>query len=174
MLATKLFKVFLEARDQSFAKVGGIVDDWRPHHDPLVGTIAAFTASLEPESAILTAVDWTLVAVLGAEGRRSSRPTGGARFAFTCHLQEAGVCISMDGRGRSMDNSFVEWLRRSLKYEAIYLHEILDGFTERRVIGKWVGLYNNRGRTRRWLHAFRWIMQLVSRDANGDPWGLID
>ena len=49
-------------------------------------------------------------------------------FAFTGRLQAAGIRISMDGRGRCMDNIFIERLWRSLKYEAIYLHEIADGF----------------------------------------------
>ena len=50
-------------------------------------------------------------------------------FAFTGRLQAAGIRISMDGRGRCMDNIFIERLWRSLEYEAIYLHEIADGFT---------------------------------------------
>ena len=63
-------------------------------------------------------------------------------FAFTARLREAGIRISMDGRGRCMDNIFIERLWRSLKYEAVYLHEIADGFTARRVIGEWIGFYN--------------------------------
>ena len=63
-------------------------------------------------------------------------------MAFTARLQAAGVCISMDGRGRFMDNIFIEWLWRSLKYEAIYLHEIADGLTARRLIRDWVRSYN--------------------------------
>ena len=63
-------------------------------------------------------------------------------FAFTGRLQEAGVRISMDGRGRFMDNIFIERLWRSLKYEAIYLHEITDGLTARRLIRDWVVFYN--------------------------------
>ena len=50
-------------------------------------------------------------------------------FAFTGRLQASGIRVSMDGRGRCMDNIFIERLWRSLKYEAIYLHEIADGFT---------------------------------------------
>ena len=50
--------------------------------------------------------------------------------------------ISMDGRGRFMDNIFIERLWRSLKYEAIYLHEIADGLTARRLIRDWVVFYN--------------------------------
>jgi putative transposase len=53
-------------------------------------------------------------------------------------LKEAGVAISMDGRGRCMDNIFIERLWRSLKYEAVYLHEVTDGFVAERVIGEWI------------------------------------
>ena len=43
--------------------------------------------------------------------------------AFTSRLESAGVAISMDGRGRWMDNVFVERLWRTLKYEYLYLHD---------------------------------------------------
>ncbi len=62
---------------------------------------------------------------------------------FTGVLRQAGVAISMDGRGRYMDNIFIERLWRSLKYEAIYLHELTDGFAARRVIGEWMNFYNS-------------------------------
>ena len=41
-------------------------------------------------------------------------------LAFTSRLEAAGIRISMDGRGRALDNVFVERLWRSVKYEAIY------------------------------------------------------
>ena len=41
-----------------------------------------------------------------------------------------------------MDNIFIERPWRSLKYEAIYLHELTDGFRAERVIGDWIGFYN--------------------------------
>lgn len=63
-------------------------------------------------------------------------------LAFTGALQDAGVAISMDGRGRFMDNIFIERLWRSLKYEAVYLHELTDGFKAERVIAEWIGFYN--------------------------------
>ena len=44
-------------------------------------------------------------------------------LAFTSRLQQAGIRISMDGRGRALDNVFVERLWRTVKYEHIYLHE---------------------------------------------------
>jgi len=62
--------------------------------------------------------------------------------AFTGVLKDAEITISMDGRGRYMDNIFIERLWRSLKYEAVYLHELTDGFRADRVIGEWIGFYN--------------------------------
>jgi len=63
-------------------------------------------------------------------------------FEFTGTLKDSGVAISMDGRGRYMDNIFIERLWRSLKYEAVYLHELTDGFKAERVIRDWIGFYN--------------------------------
>ena len=57
-------------------------------------------------------------------------------------LKNAGVAISMDGRGRCMDNIFIERLWRSLKYEAVYLHELADGFAAQRAIAKWLNFYD--------------------------------
>ncbi len=57
-------------------------------------------------------------------------------------VKDAGIRISMDGRGRCMDNIFIERLWRSLKYEAIYLHELTDGFKAERVIRDWIDFYN--------------------------------
>ena len=50
----------------------------------------------------------------------------GAQFtsdAFADRVLTAGVTFSMDGRGRFLDNIFIERLWRSLKYEAVYLYE---------------------------------------------------
>jgi putative transposase len=63
-------------------------------------------------------------------------------FDFTSMLKRAEVTISMDGRGRCMDNIFIERLWRSLKYEAVHLHELTDGFHAERVIGDWIEFYN--------------------------------
>jgi len=43
--------------------------------------------------------------------------------AFTERLEDAGIQVSMDGRGRALDNIFIERLWRSLKYEDIYLRD---------------------------------------------------
>ena len=61
---------------------------------------------------------------------------------FTGLLKDHKIQISMDGRGRCMDNIFIERLWRSLKYEAVYLHELDNGFTAKRVIKNWFRFYN--------------------------------
>jgi putative transposase len=63
--------------------------------------------------------------------------------AFTGTLAAAGVRISMDGRGRWMDNVFIERLWRSLKYEDIYLKGYADGREARTGIGLWMAFYNS-------------------------------
>jgi len=65
-------------------------------------------------------------------------------YDFTGVLKDAEITISMDGRGRCMDNIFIERLWRSLKYEAVYLHELTDGFKAKRVIDDWLNFYNNK------------------------------
>ena len=62
--------------------------------------------------------------------------------AWITTLTEAGVRISMDGRGRYLYNIFIERLWRSLKQEAIYLEEIIDGFQARKVVKDWMAFYN--------------------------------
>jgi putative transposase len=63
---------------------------------------------------------------------------------FTGMLQDAGVRISMDGRGRWMDNVFIERLWRSLKYECVYLHAFETGSDLRAGLSWWIGYYNAR------------------------------
>ena len=63
---------------------------------------------------------------------------------FTGVLIKAGVQISMDGRGRWMDNVFIERLWRSLKYEDIYLKGYADGREARAGIGDYFAFYNER------------------------------
>lgn len=63
-------------------------------------------------------------------------------FAFTSVLREAEVRISMDGRGRWMDNVFIERLWRSLKYECVYLHAFETGSELKAGLGRWITYYN--------------------------------
>ena len=50
--------------------------------------------------------------------------------------------ISMDGRGRNLDNVFIVRLWRYLKQQAIYFEEISGGFEARRVVKNWMTFYN--------------------------------
>ena len=50
----------------------------------------------------------------------------------------------MDGRGRSMDNVFIERLWRSLKYEDVYLKGYADGREAKAGIASWMAFYNLR------------------------------
>ena len=59
-------------------------------------------------------------------------------------LSKAEIRISMDGRGRWMDNVFIERLWRSLKYEDIYLKGYADGREAKAGIASWVAFYNTR------------------------------
>ncbi len=64
--------------------------------------------------------------------------------AFTGALASAGVRISMDGRGRWMDNVFIERLWRSLKHEDIYLKGYADGREAHAGVAAWFALHNTR------------------------------
>ena len=89
---------------------------------------------------------------------------------FTDVLKDAKVTISMDGRGRCLDNVFIERLWRSMKYEAVYLHELTDGFVAQRVIGEWIGFYNTErphsaldGRTPAEAYWARWPVDMMDK-----------
>ena len=69
----------------------------------------------------------------------------GAQFTsvvFTGRLEAAGVRISMDGRGRALDNVFVERLWRTVKYEDIYLKEYGSMGEAQRGLGTYFSFYN--------------------------------
>ena len=64
-------------------------------------------------------------------------------LALTGVLRNHGIRLSMDGKGRFMDNIFVERLWRSLKYEEVYL-KAYDGVADARAgITAWVTFYND-------------------------------
>ncbi|MGO4855663.1 IS3 family transposase [Phaeovulum sp. W22_SRMD_FR3] len=64
-------------------------------------------------------------------------------FAWTDQLKRSGTQISMDGKGRCLDNIFIERLWRSLKYECVYLHAWETGSQARAGIGRWITFYNH-------------------------------
>jgi len=61
---------------------------------------------------------------------------------FTGVLSRHEVTISMDGKGRCMDNVFIERLWRSLKYEEVYLHAYGNVAAAKAGIGAWLVFYN--------------------------------
>ena len=61
---------------------------------------------------------------------------------FTGVLKAHDIKISMDGRGRFVDNIFIERLWRSLKYEDVYLHAYATGTEAREGISQWFAKYN--------------------------------
>ena len=70
----------------------------------------------------------------------------GSQFSsreFTQVLQDRGVKISMDGKGRYSDNIFVERLWRTVKYEEVYLKAYVNAVEARRELGACFRFYNN-------------------------------
>jgi putative transposase len=69
----------------------------------------------------------------------------GAQFtsrAFTEQLQKGGIRISMDGRGRALDNVFVERLWRTVKDEEVYLRDYLSVWDARQSLARYFAFYN--------------------------------
>lgn len=69
----------------------------------------------------------------------------GSQFTSDAYLEaveSAGVDVSMDGRGRWMDNRFIERLWRSVKHEDIYLQDYGNGLEARRGLSRWFENYN--------------------------------
>jgi putative transposase len=62
---------------------------------------------------------------------------------YTQRLEAAGVQISMDGRGRALDNIFTERFWRSLKYKEIYLHDYGSPREARQGIARYIGFSNH-------------------------------
>jgi putative transposase len=69
----------------------------------------------------------------------------GAQFTsveFTARLEAAGIQISMDGRGRALDNIFVERLWRTVKYEEVYLKDYGTPREAMQGLAQFFGRYN--------------------------------
>lgn len=63
--------------------------------------------------------------------------------AFTDRLEQAGVRVSMDGRGRAFDHSFIERLWRSVKYEDVYLHDYETVLSLEAGLNRYFSFYNH-------------------------------
>jgi len=90
---------------------------------------------------------WEKALAAGNQAPKISNTDQGAQFTseeFLEAVESAGVQVSMDGRGRWMDNRFIERLWRSVKHEDIYLHDYLDGLEAGRGLARWFADYNER------------------------------
>jgi len=66
---------------------------------------------------------------------------------FTCedwieHMTKEGIIVSMDGKGRALDNIFIERFWRSLKYDYVYLHPANDGLELYQGLKDYINYYN--------------------------------
>ena len=87
---------------------------------------------------------WTAALASGRQPLISNTDQG-SQFTSEAYLEAVeavGVDVSMDGRGRWIDNRFIERLWRSVKQEDIYVQDYADGLTAQRGLGRWFGQYN--------------------------------
>jgi putative transposase len=88
---------------------------------------------------------WEAALRVGRQAPLISNTDQGSQFTsplFIDAVESAGVDVSMDGRGRWLDNRFIERLWRSVKYEDIYLQDYGDGLAAGRGLGRWFDGYN--------------------------------
>jgi putative transposase len=88
---------------------------------------------------------WEAALRAGRQAPLISNTDQGSQFTspmFIDAVESAGVDVSMDGRGRWIDNRFIERLWRSAKYEDIYLQDYGDGLAAGRGLGRWFDGYN--------------------------------
>jgi putative transposase len=87
---------------------------------------------------------WTAAVATGRQPLISNTDQG-SQFTSDAYLdavESAGVDVSMDGRGRWIDNRFIERLWRSVKQEDIYVQDYGDGLTAQRGLTRWFAEYN--------------------------------
>jgi putative transposase len=95
------------------------------------------------------AIEFVLAAVDGALLRSKPRiwnSDQGSHFTspqYVERLQEASVQISMDGKGRALDNIFTERLWRTIKYEEVYLHDYITPRVARQGLTRYLEFYNH-------------------------------
>jgi putative transposase len=88
---------------------------------------------------------WEAALRAGRQAPLISNTDQGSQFTspmFIDAVESAGVNVSMDGRGRWLDNRFIERLWRSVKYEDIYLQDYGGGLDAGRGLGRWFDGYN--------------------------------
>ncbi len=85
-------------------------------------------------------------------------------------LKAAGIKISMDGKGRFLDNIFIERLWRSLKYECVYLHAWSGGREAKAGIGKWIKFYNTQRPHKVHCGQTPYVAYWKNRNQNNHDW----
>ena len=88
---------------------------------------------------------WERALVQGRRPPDIANTDQGSQFTSLAYIEaveSAGAAVSMDGRGRWIDNRFIERLWRSVKYEDVYLRDYLDGLELGRGLGRWFAHYN--------------------------------
>jgi putative transposase len=143
------------AQSDRYAAEPGLGDGHHLHPDArgfgyLAGVVDWFSRRvLAWRLSITLSADFCVEALEEALGRHG-RPeifnsNQGAQFTsvdFIKVLKDAGISISMDGKGAWRDNVFVERLWRTVKYEEVYLRAY-GGVSEARAsIGRYLGFYN--------------------------------
>ena len=129
--------------------------------------ILSWQVSNTLDSRFCTAALQTALAHYGAPGIFNSDQ--GAQFtsdAFTGVLERHGVRISMDGKGRWIDNVFIERFWRRLKYEEVYLYAYADLNEARAGLERYFGYYN---RLRRHSRLGNRTPDAVYRDSLNNP-----
>ena len=89
---------------------------------------------------------WQAALTNGTRAPRIANTDQGSQFTSLAYLEAveaAGTLVSMDGRGRCLDNVFVERLWRSLKYEDLYLRDYADGLELEDGMFRWFAHYND-------------------------------
>jgi putative transposase len=128
----------------------GAADAFR-HIDPLRGPMDWFTRRVLSWRVSITMDSDFCVAALREAMEQHGRPEifntdQGVQFTsadFLAELEAQAVRISMDGKGRYLDNIFIERLWRSLKYEDIFLKAYGSPAEARCGIGAWLRFYND-------------------------------
>ena len=122
---------------QGFMYLVAVMDWWSRY-------VLAWRLSNTLESAFCVEA-WEAALQVGRQAPLICNTDQGSQFTsplFLDAVESAGTEMSMDGRGRWMDNRFIERLWRSVKHEDIYLEDYLDGIAAGRGLARWFENYN--------------------------------
>ena len=105
--------------------------------------VLSWELSVSMESSFcLSALDWALQAKRRPEIFNTDQGAQFTSMEFTGRLEELEIRISMDGRGRALDNVFVERLWRIVKYEEVYLKDYESVPAAAAGLGAYFDFYN--------------------------------